>query len=183
MSQREPLVLEGSFLEGKGHVKIMGGHLRKPYRMSVVRSSVSVALEYATKYLGKGRGNGNLISVEEMKDFGNGSEINYWTKEKGMRLLVWRSSEGCFFVLVMPPSEHPFEVDHFFESIVEVAMEVNGPCTGVLEGVVAYDVKKIFPDALEVIADLNRGELHVGWVGVGKTLKDAVRGVSSIIFK
>lgn len=101
----------------------------------------------------------------------------------GMIFFVWRNLEGYCFVYLIPSPSRDFEMDDFLENLLDLAMAPDIRFWSGKNYDQDYEVTRVNKNALEVLGQhqQHNTHVHVGYVGVGVNLREAISGISSII--
>jgi len=185
MSTRRTLVCHGVFDDGEAYIRLKGGVTGKLSELCIKGKSTMEALGHAAMIIRNMRREKKIFPLHEFKGLPEPFLLDHWTRNLGMSFSLWRGHADQLFTLLTPRIDaHNFEVDDFLEEILAVAtmMSISSSCSGIAEGFVLYDVTRVTEDALEVIF-LHKGHSisNIGYVGTGRTLGEALSGVSAII--
>ncbi|KKT82246.1 MAG: hypothetical protein A3B07_02120 [Candidatus Yonathbacteria bacterium RIFCSPLOWO2_01_FULL_43_27] len=179
------LMLQGLVRHSKAQVRITGILAGKPSDVLVGGYCVKSALDKMPSLLE----NEATIEVNRMLCFNEirsphvSSFLDYWAREKEMSFFVWKNQQGQFLVLFVPASPIHFEVSEFLEEHLGVMSNAPGMRCMVRENKgTLIDITRVKRNALELFELSNNfSELHVGYIGLGESLREAIRGVSGII--
>lgn len=184
---RRNLMYCGSLKDGNVCINIKGGFSGKLSELSIQGQTARKALEHTVKILGRMRGEKQVFSKEDFCEFTKLPLLDRWTRKLGMSFFFWRGHNEQLFTLFIPViSGYSFGVDDLLEELIDVAtmMSVSCSCKGATEDLMSYDVARVAENALEVIFLHKKLSVsNVGYVGLGKTLSEAIGGVSTIIPK
>lgn len=175
-------MLKGAFQNKETTIRIQGGF---NFEVTAVGTCFSDALGKVSHNLGrKAVEVRKTLCFPELRRVNIASRLDSWIEEE-MTFFVWRDPEpeGYLFIYLIPSSTHIFEMDEFLESLLQIApMAPNlHSWSGSDQGVKDWEVTRVNKNALEVIGQDTKTYLHIGYVGVGANLNQALAGVSQIV--